>query len=149
LGDFSLLVNTFVPDQGDKIGIGFLDGTIGYIDFGQPGSEVGYSITSGKCIYRDRRHKNATKKFRLAFTDLGTITWTLTVTNEAGETQQQTVTLGTGSGDDLSYVFNFNIPSLRLTWVLTAPSGALFGVVEVAPIYDIAGEQRCGTVDGN
>jgi hypothetical protein len=154
LGDFSELVNTFVPDQGDKIGIAFNNGggsagTLGYIDFNQGGSEVSYSITSGKCIYKDRRHKKSTKRFRLAWTDLGTITWTLTVTNEVGVSQQQSITLGTGSGDDLSFVFNFNIPSLRLQWTLTAPAGSQFGVVEVAPIFDVAGEQRCGTVDGN
>jgi hypothetical protein len=153
-GDFSLLVNTFVPDQGDKIGVAFNNGggspgTLGWIDFNQAGSETSYSITSGKCIYKDRRHKNTTKKFRLVFTDLGSITWTLTVVNEAGTTQQQSVTLGTGSGDDLSYIFNFNITALRLQWTLTAPSGAQFGLVEVAPMYDTTGEQRCGVIDGN
>jgi hypothetical protein len=149
LGDFSLIVNTFVPDQGDKIGVGFNDGTMAYIDFSQAGSETSYSVTSGKVVYHDKRHKHTTKKFRLCFTDLGSITWTLTVTNEAGVSQQQTVTLGTGSNDDLTYVFNFSLPSLRLQYTLTAPSGALFGIVELTPIQDIGGEQRCGTVDGN
>jgi hypothetical protein len=149
LGAFSLVPNTFAPDFGDKLGIGFSDGTVGYVDFGQAGSETSYSITSGKCIYKDRRHKHTTKKFRLCFTDLGSVTWTLTVTNEAGQTQQQTVTLGTGSGDDLSYVFNFSNPSLRLQWTLTAPVGSQFGVVEVAPMVDTGGEQRSGTVDHN
>jgi hypothetical protein len=149
LGDFSNLVNTFVPDQGDKIGICFNDGTIGYIDFTLAGSEVSYSITSGKIIYKDRRHKHATKKFRLVFTDLGSVAWTLTVTNEAGQTQTKSVTLGSGSGDDLSYIFDFSLPSLRLQYTLTAPAGTQFGVVELAPIYDVSGEQRGGTVDGN
>lgn len=149
LGDFSILVNTFVPDQGDKIGVGFGDGTMAYIDFGQAGSESSYSVTSGKCIYRDRRHKHSTTKFRLVFTDLGSITWTLTVTNEVGQSQQKTVTLGTGSNDDLSYIFDFKIPALRLQWVLTAPVGSQFGLVEMAPIFDTTGEQRGGTVDHN
>jgi hypothetical protein len=149
LGDFSLQTNTFVPDQGDKIGISFVDGTVGYIDFSQAGSEVSYSVKSGKLIFKDRRHRHTNKKFRLVFTDLGSVTWTLTLINEAGQNVQQTITLGTGSNDDLTYIFSVPIPGLRIQYTLTAPAGSLFDIVELSPMFDIAGEQRGGTVDNN
>jgi hypothetical protein len=149
LGDFNLIPNSFVPDQGDKIGIGFRDGTVGYIDFGQAGSETSVSIKSGKYIFGDRRHRHTNQKFRLAFTDLGAVSWTLTLTNEKGQSAQQTVTLGTGSGDDLSYVFTVKLSGLRIQWVLTAPAGSQFEIVEFAPIFDVSGEQRGGTADNN
>lgn len=149
LGDFSLTVNGFDSITNNKIGVSFADGTVGYIDFGQAGSEVSTIIKSGKCVFGDRRHRRTNKKFRLAFTDLGSITWTLTLTNEAGQTAQQSATLGTNSGDDLSYVFSVPLPGLRIQWTLTAPSGSKFAVVECAPMFDVGGEQRGGTVDNN
>jgi hypothetical protein len=149
LGDFVLNPGSFVPDQLDRIGISFLDGTVGYIDFGQAGSETSFIIKSGKCIFGDRRHRHTNKKFRLAFTDKGSISWTLTLTNEAGQTAQQTATLGTNSGDDLTYVFSVPLPGLRIQWTLTAPAGSQFAVVECAPMFDVSGEQRGGTADGN
>jgi len=157
LGDFSLTVGvTLIPVGGIKIGISFADGTVGYIDFSQAadhallgGSETSTSIKSGKCIFSDRRHRHTNKKFRLVFTDLGSVTWTLTITNEVGQSAQQSATLGTNSGDDLTYIFSVPLSGLRLQWTLTAPANSKFSIVEVAPIYDIAGEQRGGTVDNN
>jgi len=149
IGDFVLVTNTFAPDQNDRVGIAFRDGTVGYLDFDQAGSETSYLVKSGKLIFKDRRHLHTNKKFRLVFTDLGSVTWTLTVTNQAGQSAQQSATLGTGSGDDLSYVFSVPVPGLRLQYTLTAPVGAKFSIVELSPIYDVSGEQRGGTVDGN
>jgi hypothetical protein len=149
IGSFAFVPGTFGPNVTERVGISFADGSLGYLDFGQAGSETSYIVKSGKCIFKDRRHRHTNKKFRLAFTDLGSISWTLTLTNEAGQTAQQTATLGSNSGDDLSYVFTVPLPGLRIQWTLTAPSGSQFAIVELAPMYDIGGEQRGGTVDNN
>lgn len=155
IGSFALNPGSFVGDSSDKIGIGFndwtnaQDATVGWIDFSNAGSETSVTVKSGKCIFSDRRHGHTNQKFRLAFTDLGSVSWTLTLTNEAGQTAQQTATLGTGSGDDLSYIFSVKLRGLRIQWTLTAPSGSKFSIVELAPIFDTSGEQRGGSVDNN
>jgi hypothetical protein len=126
--------------------LGFNDGTAGYVDFTNY-SELPASITSGKLIFGDRRHKKASKKFRLSFVDLGSATFTITLTNEKGQTKTQIFTIGSGSGDVLNYVQEFNIPGLRLQYTVSVPAGTPTGIVELAPIYDLAGEQRCGLVE--
>jgi len=60
VGDFSLLTNFYNAPSNTKIGIAFIDGTVGYMDFGQAGSEVSSIIKSGKCIFGDRRHRQLT-----------------------------------------------------------------------------------------
>ena len=128
--------------------LGFDDGTAGYVDFTNY-SENGASITSGKLTFGDRRHKHTIKKFRVSLVDKGPVTVTITITNEAGFSQTKSFTIGTGSGDVLSYVQEFNITGLRLQWELSVPANAPAEILEFAPIYDTSGEQRCGTADGN
>src|SRR5208337_1244267 len=88
--------------------LGFNDGTGGYIDFTNT-SELPASITSGKLIFGDRRHKKATKKYRLSFVDLGSATFTIALTNEQGQTESHTFTIGSGSGDVLNYIQEFKM----------------------------------------
>jgi hypothetical protein len=120
--------------------------TIYQMNFDTP-SEQAMSLTSGKITFGDVRHLHTVKKFRLRITDFGTVTYTLTITNEKGVSQTQVVTLGTNSGDDLAYIFSFSLPGLRFTYNISAPANAQFAVIELAPIYDIGGEQRGGFVD--
>jgi hypothetical protein len=126
--------------------LGFSDGTGGYVDFTNY-SEVNASITSGKIIFGDRRHKHTTKKYRLAVLDQGEADYTLTITNEKNISESHTITLGSGSGDVLSYVQEFKVTGLRITWQISVPAGQPGSVVEVAPYYDVGGEQRGGTID--
>ena len=128
--------------------IGFNNGVGGYVDFTQP-SEQAASITSGKLIFGDRRHKHTIKWFRLAIFDRGATTYSITLTNEIGVTQTQSFTLGTGSGDVLTYVLPFSITGLRFVWQLNIAAGQLGSVVEFAPMYDTSGSQRSGSVDNN
>lgn len=116
------------------------------MDFNTP-CEQSCSLTSGKITFEDVRHSHTVKKFRLRFTDHGTITYTLTVTNEKNQSQTQTATLGTNSGDDLAYIFSFSLPGLRFTYNISTPSGTAFDVIELAPYYDKGGEQRGGVID--
>lgn len=128
--------------------LGFNNGTAGYVDFTNY-SELGCSITGPSHIFGDRRHKHSVKKFRLAVYDKGSVTYTLTLSNEAGYSQTQTVTIGTGSGQVLQTVLTFNVSGLRINWTISAPALQPSAIVEFAPIFDISGEQRGGSADNN
>jgi hypothetical protein len=130
------------------IAFGFSDGTVGYVDFTNR-SEVGWQVVSAKHTFGDRRHSHVIKKFRLVVIDNGPVTYTITITNERGFSQSQTFTLGSGSGDVLSQVVEFNITGLRLQWKVSGPAGAPSDMIEFCPIYEITGEQRGGSADGN
>jgi hypothetical protein len=143
-----------IGDPQETIGIGFFNtqnqNAVGYIDFNQPPSETLAYVTSGDHIFDDRRHKHSIKKFRLAATDNGAVTYTITMTNESGVSVNQSVaTGGANDGKDSTYIIPFSITGLRVFWQITAPAGSPVAIVEFAPIYDYSGEQRSGTVDGN
>ncbi len=125
--------------------LGFNDGTAGYVDFTNY-SEIAVSITSGKLLFKDRRHEKTVRKFRLSFVDLGQTTYTITLTNNQGQSETHSFTIGSGSGDVLSYVQEFNISGLRLQYVVSAPALSPASIVEFAPMYDIGGEQRGGVL---
>lgn len=126
--------------------LGFSDGTPGYVDFTNY-SELPATITSGKLIFGDRRHSKNVRAFRLSFVDLGPVTFTVTITNPKGQSESHSFTVGSGSGDVLAYVQEFKIPGLRFTYVVTVPAGTATGIVELAPLYDVGGEQRCGLLE--
>lgn len=126
--------------------LGFNDGTAGYVDFTNY-SELPATITSGKLLFGDRRHKKTIKKFRLAIVDQGATTFTITLTNEQGQQEVHSFTIGSGSGDVLSFIQEFRLPGLRFQYVISVPANSPSGVVELAPIYDIGGEQRCGFLE--
>jgi hypothetical protein len=126
--------------------LGFNDGTAGYVDFTNT-SELPASLTSGKLIFGDRRHKKIVKKFRLSFIDLGQTTFTILLANEQGQSTNFSFTLGTGSGDVLNYVQEFNLPGLRFQYTVSVPAFSVAAIVELAPIFDLGGEQRGGLIE--
>jgi hypothetical protein len=123
--------------------LGFNDGTAGYVDFTNT-SEVVASITSGKLIFGDRRHEHTVKKFRLSFIDLGSTTFTITLMNQQGQTKSFSFTIGSGSGDVLNYIQEFNMSGLRFQYVVSVPALSNTAIVELAPIWDMGGEQPGG-----
>jgi hypothetical protein len=126
--------------------LGFVDGVTSYANF-QATCERVSNLTSGKLIFADRRHKKSVKRFRLSFTDLQSTTFNVTITNEQGQNQVFTFTVGTGSGDVLNYIQEFRLPGLRFTYNVQVPANQYTSLVELAPIYDTGGEQRCGLVE--
>lgn len=126
--------------------LGFDDGTAGYVDFTNT-SEIDAVITSGKCIFGDRRHKHATKKFRLSFIDFGSTVFTITLSNEDRQSETHSFTLGSGTGDVLNYIQEFKITGLRIQYVISVPALSNTAIVNLAPIYDMAGEQRGGLIE--
>lgn len=139
---------SLVDNPGQDFALGFTDGTVGLVDFTNY-SESPWHIVSAKHTFGDRRHKHTIKKFRLVVKDLASVTYTVSITNEAGVTQTQTVTLGSGSSDDLTAILTFSIIGLRLQWMVSGPTQAAGSFVEFAPIYDTSGEQRGGSADNN
>lgn len=130
----------------DGILLGFVDGTSAYETFGVA-CELSSSVTSGKLIFQDRRHSHNLKKFRVSFVDQGSVTFTLTVNNEKGQSEAHTFTIGSGSGDELNYVQEYKVPGLRLQYVLSIPANTFTSVSEFAPMIDMGGEQRGGLID--
>lgn len=126
--------------------LGFSDGTPGYVDFTNY-SEIVASITSGRLIFGDRRHSKTVKKYRLSFLDLGSTTFTITLTNQKGQVETHTFTVGSGSGDVLNYIQEFNMSGLRFQYIVSVPPGSPTALVELAPIYDVGGEQRGGLLE--
>lgn len=126
--------------------LGFNDGVAGYVDFTNT-SEINASLSSGSLIFGDRRHKKIVKKFRLSFVDLGQTTFTIKLSNEQRQSLTKSFTLGTGSGDVLNYVQEFNLPGLRFQYLVTVPASSSTGIVELAPIWDLGGEQRGGFLE--
>lgn len=126
--------------------LGFNDGTAGYVDFTNF-SEVAGQIQSGKIIFGDRRHLHSTRKYRLVIQDQGATTYTITLVNEKGQTESHSFALGSGSGDVLSFIQEFNIKGLRIQWTVSVPANQPGGFVEFAPYYETAGEQRGGTLE--
>jgi hypothetical protein len=126
--------------------LGFNDGTAGYVDFTNF-SEIGASLTSGSLIFGDRRHKKTVKKFRLSFLDLGPTSFTIALANEQKQSKSFTFTVGSGSGDVLNYVQEFNLPGLRFQYTVSVPALSPTAIVELAPIWDLGGEQRGGLLE--
>jgi hypothetical protein len=130
----------------DAFVIGYNNGQIAYIDFTNY-SELPAQVVSGKHIFGDRRHKHTVKKFRLVVQDNGQTTYTITLTNNKGYSETQSVTLGSGTGDSLSTILGFNVGGLRIQWTCSISAGQPGAIIEFCPIFDISGEQRGGTVD--
>jgi hypothetical protein len=149
INDQSWSAITLGPDNPfDGFALGSDEGIVGFVDF-TTFSEKEWSITSAQHIFDDRRHSHTLKKFRLAVKDVGEATYTITVMNNYGQSESQTVTLGTGSGDILSTILSFNISGLRIQWIVSGEPEVPGAMVEFAPIFDVSGEQRGGDADGN
>lgn len=130
----------------DGFALGFQNGTVGFVDFSQPSEQPG-TITSGFHLFNDRRHKKTVKKFRLVIQDVGATTYTISLQNNQGQTLTQVINVGTGSGNTISQVIEFNISGLWIQWSVSAPALTRSSIIEFAPIYDTSGEQRGGTID--
>jgi hypothetical protein len=121
--------------------IGFVDGTPGVVDF-TTYSEKDWTIVSGQQTFHDRRHQKTIKKFRIAIVDNGPTTFVVSVFNELGQSQVQTITLGSGSGLVVSQVIPFSINGIRLRWTVAGAAGQTSSFSEFCPIYDTGGEER-------
>ena len=81
----------------DAVLVGFADGTQGLVDFTNS-SETSWSLTSGQVNCSDVRHNKTVNRFRINYTDIGPVTFNVTITIEKGVTQTQTITVGHGFG---------------------------------------------------
>lgn len=147
----------------DGLLLGFTDGTPAYVDFTNY-SELAWSITSGQFIFGDLRHQKNVKKFRVTILDTGQTSFNITVTgivypvinplldsngnpistNNTSSSQTQTLTMGNGSGQEISRVIEFSVPGQYVSWKITGDPLASASFIEFTPIYDTGGEQRGG-----
>lgn len=144
------LLPAFNPN--DAVALGFDNGVIGNIDFSET-SEQNWSM-SGVFVMGDVRHSKTIKKFRISILDNGPVTFTVTLSNQAGNIVSETVTMGNGSGFNISQVLapkntaGFSgITGIRINWQISGLAGQDLTIVEFAPMFKTAGEQRGGTVD--
>lgn len=129
----------------DSLLLGSKDGSPNLVDFTNY-SEKAWSV-SGIHVFGDTRHTKAVKKFRLCVVDNGETTFTVTVSNQNGQSDSQDVTIGTGSGNTLAVVLAFNVPGIRIAWKVEGAAREPSSFCEFAPMFTIGGEQRGGSVD--
>jgi hypothetical protein len=127
----------------DGVLIGFTDGTPGYVDFSNY-SEQSWSITSGQLVMGDRRHTKTIERFRLVMQDIGAVTFDITVSNEFGQSDTQSVTLGSASGLSIMKIIPIRINGMFLRWTVSGNASAKASFVEFAPIYSVGGEAKIG-----
>jgi hypothetical protein len=129
----------------DTVLLAFNNGVDGNFDFNSV-SEQNWSI-SGVFIMGDIRHQKTIQKFRICILDNGPVTFTVALTNALGQSVSQTVTMGSGSGMNISQVLTLKLNGIRLNYSISGNAGQDVTIVEFAPMYTIAGEQRGGQVD--
>ncbi len=129
----------------DSMLLGFEDGTPALVDFTNYSEEI-WSV-SGVHVFGDVRHTKSIKKFRLCCVDNGETTFDVTVSNQNGQSETQSVTMGTGTGEVISRVLAFNISGIRLAWTVSGLAEESASFAEFTPMFVIGGEQRGGDVD--
>lgn len=129
----------------DSILLAFDDGVDGNFDFTSV-SEKPW-LMSGVFLMADPRHQKTIQKFRVTILDNGEVTFTVTLTNQFGISVSQVVTMGTGSGNNIAIVLPLSITGIRINWSISGAAGQDLTLVEFAPMFDVANEQRGGTID--
>jgi hypothetical protein len=129
----------------DSLLLGFNDGVPGNIDFTTISEQAW--LMRGVFLMADVRHSKTVKKFRVCIFDAGPVTFTVTLTNQFGTSVSQTVTMGTGSGNNISQILALSITGIRINWSISGVAGQFLQIVEFAPMFRTAQEQRGGTVD--
>jgi hypothetical protein len=129
----------------DSVLLGMNDGVADNIDFTTV-SEKDW-LMSGVFLMGDPRHSKTIQKFRVTIFDQGPVTFTVRIANQAGLVATQTVTMGTNSGNNISQILTLKINGIRFNWSISGAAGQDFTLVEFAPMFNTAYEQRGGLVD--
>lgn len=127
--------------------------SVAYLNFGAPSTAPtsgsintndGWYIKSGQLEFDDPRHGHSVKRVRLSLIDYAAVTINMRWTNEFGETSSDTLTYGSGSGSIIKAIMEPNLSGKYLTWELSGPKSVSWGMSEITPIYDVAGEVQGG-----
>lgn len=147
----------------DGVLLGFKDGTPGYVDFTNYSGQA-WSITSGQHTFGDLRHQHNVIKFRIVIVDQGQVQFSLSVTgvvypdpnalldangqpistNSNKVTKTKVITMGNGSGQEVTRIIEMQVPGQYITWSLSGLAGVPASFAEITPIFDVGGEQRGG-----
>lgn len=129
----------------DDMLLSFVSAGNGVLDFTSV-SEQAWSM-SGVFLMGDVRHSKTVQKFRICIQDNHPVTFTVSLTNQFGTVVSETITMGTGSGLVISQVLSLKITGIRIYWSISGAAKQELTLVEFAPMFKTAGEQRGGTVD--
>ncbi len=129
----------------DSVLLGTTNGKPNNIDFSVVSEKDWYM--SGVFVMGDPRHAKTIQKFRVTILDNGAVTFTVRLVNQFGTVVSKTVTMGTNSGNNISQVLSMSITGIRINWSISGVAGQDVTVVEFAPMFRTAQEQRGGTVD--
>ena len=125
----------------DSIGLGYLDGDVGLFDFtvlpDQP-----WSITGGTFAFSDTRHSKNLRRIRLVYEASTDVSFTITVTNEQGQSEAHNINVPAASGTTQTQVIPFQLPGVFLQLVINGPAGQLIDFTEIALGYDVGGEVK-------
>lgn len=130
----------------DNFLIGFTDGTPGMVDFTNF-SETPFALTTGPMIMGDARHEKTVDMVRIIYTDIGQATFTLTVTNEKGESRTAIsggpVTIGSGTGAIATILVSIpQITGMYITVSITGAAGQPLSISEMTPLVKVANEYK-------
>lgn len=127
----------------DNLFIGFTDGTPGMMDF-TTFSEQPFNLTTGPLIMGDQRHEKTVNTVRVVYQDLGSVTATLTVSNEKGESRPRTITFGSGTGKITTMLVSLQgqITGMYLTVNINGAAAQPLSISEITPMYMVAAESR-------
>ncbi len=129
----------------DSVLLGMDDGVADNFDFSNVSEQAW--LMSGVFLMGDVRHSKTVQKFRISIFDNGPVTFTVRLVNQFGTVATETVTMGTNSGNNISQVLALKVSGIRINWSISGAAGQDLTIVEFAPLFKIAGEQRGGTVD--
>lgn len=127
----------------DSVLIGFNDGTPGLVDFTNY-SEKAYSVTSGQMAFGDYRHNKTVNAVRIILDDEAVSTFTVTLTNERGQSLSKTVTMGSGTGVAIMHIVDLGgvLNGMYFTLKISGAAGTSISLIEATLLYTVGGEYK-------
>jgi hypothetical protein len=103
-----------------------------------------WSMTSGWIPFQDQRHNKHVTGLRIVYRDRGSVTLTVTFTNEKNVVFAPTPqpTIGGNVQPLQEYIVPVNVSGVMLQWKLSGPAGVAIDIIEVAPYYQTGGEYK-------
>jgi hypothetical protein len=105
-------------------------------------SEMPWSLTTGQLVFGDNRHENSVATVRMIIRDNAVgMAFTVTGSNEKGQTQSKDVLIGSGTGRMLELLVTFPmITGKFISLFINGAAGVPLDISEIAPIYTVGNE---------
>jgi len=126
----------------DDFLLGFQSGVPGVSNFASR-SETAWSLTTGPMPYDDLRHEDTTSAIRLVIRDNTSMTFVVTASNEKGQTQSKTVTIGSNTGAMLEILVTFpQLTGMFMTVRISGDVNQPVDISEITPLYIVSNEYK-------